>query len=59
MPIMNGLEATKQIRQFEKTGLWTSPDSLELSPEFCISDTLPARIPIIAVSPSFFPETHF
>jgi len=50
MPIMNGLEATKRIRQFEKTGLWTSPDSLELSPEFCISDTLPARIPIIAMT---------
>jgi hypothetical protein len=56
---MNGLEATKRIRQFEKTGSWTSPDSLELSPEFCISDALPARIPIIAVSPSFSLETHF
>ncbi|CAK9224226.1 unnamed protein product [Sphagnum troendelagicum] len=50
MPIMNGLEATKRIRQFEKTGSWTSPDSLELSPEFCISDALPARIPIIAMT---------
>ncbi|CAK9874761.1 unnamed protein product [Sphagnum jensenii] len=50
MPIMNGLEATKRIRRFEKTGSWTSPDSLELSPEFCISDALPARIPIIAMT---------
>jgi CheY-like chemotaxis protein len=50
MPIMNGLEATKRIRQFEKMGSWASPDSLELSPEFCISDALPARIPIIAMT---------
>jgi len=64
MPLMDGLEATRRIRHFERMGSWSyyPADSFEQqhhSPELIrISSSdakLPTRIPIVAVSSHSFP----
>ncbi len=65
MPLMDGLEATRRIRHYERTGSWSyyPADSFEQqhhSPELIrISSSsnakLPTRIPIVAVSSHSFP----
>jgi len=64
MPLMDGLEATRRIRHYERTGSWSyyPADSFEQqhhSPELIrISSSsdakLPTRIPIVAVSSHSF-----
>lgn len=57
MPVMDGLQATRLIRSFEKTGNWDA--AVKAGVEQASSDSLPSsststqsskRVPIIAVS---------
>lgn len=50
MPVMDGLQATRLIRSYEKTGNWDEAWSAGVDLHDQVSNKPKKRIPIIAVS---------